>query len=180
MTADLLQRLVRVPPWTESVRTIQKIRFENRFQNQQRGHLRHPVSDRRYPQRPQLPIRLRDVHPPHRLRPIALGAKILAQLLQELRRATLLRFYLLEGDSVHSRRSAIVPHSRHRRFQHIAPIDPVVQRVKPELRFLLGLVAQLLSQQREFLRQRVATLPVFRSVRFRQAALLSSDSASVL
>jgi len=36
---DFLQRLVRIPPWTESVRSIQKIRFENRFQNQQRGHL---------------------------------------------------------------------------------------------------------------------------------------------
>jgi len=143
MTADLLQRLVRIPPWPESVRTFQKIRFENRFQNQQRGHLRHPVADRRNPQRPLLAIRLPDVYAPHRPRSIALRAQILAQLLQEFRRATLWRFYLLEGDSVDSRRSrsAIAAHSRHRRFQHIAPIDPVVQRVKPEFRFLLGLLA---------------------------------------
>ena len=74
MPANLLQRLVRIPPGPESVRTIQEVRFENRFQNQQRGHLHHPVADRRNPQRPLLPIRLRDVHPPHRLRLVTLRA----------------------------------------------------------------------------------------------------------
>ena len=34
-----------------------------------------------------------------------------------------------------------------------APIDPVIQRVKPELRLLLGLLAQLRPQRGEFLRQ---------------------------
>src|ERR1039458_2612799 len=37
--------------------------------------------------------------------------------------------------------------------QHIHPIDPVVQYVKSELRFPLGLLAQLLSQLRNFRRQ---------------------------
>src|ERR1017187_3799493 len=32
-------------------------------------------------------------------------------------------------------------------------LDPVIQRIKPELRFLLGLSAQFLSQLRNFLRQ---------------------------
>jgi len=68
MPADLLPRLMRIPPRPETVRTVQKIRFENRLQHQQRGHLHHPVPDRRNPQRPQLAIRLRDVHSPHRLR----------------------------------------------------------------------------------------------------------------
>jgi len=41
-----------------------------------------------------------------------------------------------------------------RRLQRVAPIDPVIPRVEPELRFLLGLLTQLLSQKREFSRQR--------------------------
>jgi site-specific DNA recombinase len=76
MPADLLQRLMRIPPRPETVRTVRKIRFENRLQHQQRGHLHHPVPDRRNPQRPQLAIRLRDVHPPHRLRLITLCAQL--------------------------------------------------------------------------------------------------------
>ena len=37
---------------------------------------------------------------------------------------------------------------------HNVPIDPVIQGVKPKLRFLLGFVMQFLSQKREFRRQR--------------------------
>jgi len=32
MPANLFQRLVRIPPWPEPVRTIQEIRFKYRFQ----------------------------------------------------------------------------------------------------------------------------------------------------
>ena len=35
----------------------------------------------------------------------------------------------------------------------VSPLDPVVQHIKPELRFLLGLLAQFPSQLRNFLRQ---------------------------
>src|SRR5260370_26948212 len=50
-------------------------------------------------------------------------------------------------------RSVVPSHPFPRRFQHIHPIDPVVQHIKPELRFLLGLLAQFLSQLRNLLRQ---------------------------
>jgi hypothetical protein len=41
-------------------------------------------------------------------------------------------------------------------------------------------LAEFLSQLREFIRQPVSSLPFFRSVRLRQAALPSSDSTSLL
>ncbi len=60
--------------------------------------------------------------------------------------------------SIRSRRhpprcSLVSAHPFPCRLQHIPPKDPVVQHIKPELRFLLGLLAQLLSQLRNFLRQ---------------------------
>ena len=61
--------------------------------------------------------------------------------------------------------------------QHIDPIHPVVQSVKPECRFPFGLLIELLYQQREFprfLRFRVVT--AVRSESFLQAVLLSSYS----
>src|SRR5437899_4601992 len=80
------------------------------------------------------------------------------------------------------------PHPFPCRFQHIAPVDPVIQHVEPELRLLLGLLVQLLSQQREFIRQSVsarlflqgfAMQPLFRSGNFFQAVLLSSYISDV-
>ena len=75
--------------------------------------------------------------------------------------------------------------------QYIAPIDPVVQNVKPKPRLLLRLQVKLLSQRREFLGQwdllslgtfpachldRIPQLQLLRSGTAVQAALLSSDS----
>ena len=44
-------------------------------------------------------------------------------------------------------------HQPPRGQQHVEPVDPVIQGVKPELRFLLGLLTQLPSQFRDFRRQ---------------------------
>ena len=44
--------------------------------------------------------------------------------------------------------------SHHAVSQHVVPVDPVIQGVKPELRLLLGLLTQLPSQFRDFRRQR--------------------------
>ena len=63
----------------------------------------------------------------------------------------------VDSEGEHASRNASEPDSALigiRRWPvHIRPIDPVVQHVKPELRFLLGLLAQFLSQLRNFLRQ---------------------------
>ena len=47
-----------------------RVRLEDRFNHYLRRHLHHPVAHRRYPQWSLLPVRLRNVPPPHRLRSI--------------------------------------------------------------------------------------------------------------
>src|SRR5262249_33479071 len=84
---------------------------------------------------------------------------------------------VLEGHSVEAWGARVgadqVPSSR----QCVDPIDPVLQGIEPELRLLLGLLAQLLPQKREFLRQ----VPVFRSgIVTIQAVLPSSCSRTYL
>ena len=80
-------------------------------------------------------------------------------------------------------------HQPPRGQQHVVPVDPVVQGVEPELRFLLGLLTQLPSQFRDFRRQldpglllwlSQLLIPVqatgfFRSGTCVQADLLTSD-----
>ncbi len=56
-----LQRHRRAPPRPKPIRTRQKIRLEDGFQHQLHRHLRHPVPNRRDPQRPLPSIGLRYV-----------------------------------------------------------------------------------------------------------------------
>ena len=150
--AYLRQSLVCRASWTEPIRTIQEIRLENRLQDQQGRHLCHPVPHRRYAQRSQLPILLLDVNASYRLRRVALRAEGLLQVLQEPLHPGGGGFDLCDRHPVHTRCAVMGPHPLPRRFQRVPPIDPVIQHVKPELRLLLGLLAQLLSQKREFSR----------------------------
>ena len=88
------------------------------------------------------------------------------------------RLDLSDRYAVHAGCSLIGAHPPPGLFQCVSPIDPVIQHIKPELRFLLRLLLQLLSQQREFLRHprdalRSAIRRFFRSG-FLQAVLLSS------
>src|SRR2546422_408849 len=146
-------------PRSEPIRAIQEIRFKDRLQDQQGRHLHYPVAYRRDSQRPQFPIRLRYVDASYGLRPVGLGAQRFPQLLQEPFHSPLRRLDLLDRDAVDPRRSLIASHLVPGRRQHIAPIDQIVQRVESELRLLLGLLAQLLSQNREFLRQHTLRAP---------------------
>src|ERR1700757_3557483 len=153
MTAYLLQRLMRRTPRSEPVRTIQEVCLKNRLQDQQGRHLHYPVTHRRYPQRPQLSIRLRDVHAFYRLRLVGLLAQRILNPFQESRHPLVRLHNLLDRDPVHPGRALVGSHPLPACFQTIHPKDPVVQHVKPELWFLLGLLAQLLSQLRNLLRQ---------------------------
>src|ERR1035437_6249963 len=183
MPAYLLQRLVGRPARTEPIGAILEICFEDRLQDQQGRHLDHPVAHRRNAQRPQLPIRFRYVDAPYRCRRVGLGAKRLLDFVQKSLHTGFRRFDFFDLYAVHPGRAPIGSHPFPSRFQHIAPIDPIVQSVKPELRLLLGLLAQLLSQQREFVWGSVSTrlflqgfvkLPFFRNRIFVQAVLLPS------
>src|SRR6202048_8131 len=153
MAAYLLQRLVRRAPRSEPIRTIQEIRLKDWLQDQQGRHLYHPVAHRRDSQRPQFPICLLNVNAFHRLRLVGLRPQRVLNPFQTPCCAFVCPPYLWDRDPIHSGRSFIAAHPFPRRFQHIQPIDPVVQRVEPELRFLLGLLAPLLSQLRNFLWQ---------------------------
>src|SRR6266851_6063357 len=187
MPAYLLQRLVGRPARTKPIGAILKICFKDRLQDQQGRHLHHSVAYRRNAQWPQFPIRLRYVDAPYRCRRIGLGAWRLLKLIQESLHTGFRRFDLFDLDAVHPRRALVGSHPFPCRLQHIAPIDPVVQSVKPELRLLLGLLTQLLSQQREFIGGSVSArlflqgfdmLPFSRSRIFVQAVLLSSYSSN--
>jgi len=99
---------------------------------------------------------------------------------------------LFEGHAVHTTLAMVGSGDPVGAGQYVAPIDPVIQGVKPKLRLLLRLKVKLLSQRREFLRQwnrllvrgrpylNVHRLPqrqLFCNGPVDQAALLSSDSA---
>jgi hypothetical protein len=163
---------------TEPIGTIFKVSFEDRFQNQQGCHLHYPVSHRRYPQRSHLPVGFRYVHPARWLRLVVLRSQGFLDLSQPPAHARFPRFHLFDRNAVHARCALVGAHSPPCLFQCVPPIDPVVQHIKPELRFLLRLLMQLLSQQREFLRHRrvalCATWRRFLRSGFSQAVLLSS------
>ena len=78
-----LHRLVGTPLRPEPVRAVPKVRLEDRLQHHLRGGLDHPIPHRRDPQRPLLPVCLRDEHPPHRLRPVPSLPQLGRQLRQE-------------------------------------------------------------------------------------------------
>ena len=139
-------------------------------------------------QRPLLPIRFRYVDAPYRFRRIGFAAKRFLNVIQEPLYAGFRRFDLFDRHAVHPGRALVGPHPFPCRFQHIAPVDPVIQHLEPELRLLLGLLVQLLSQQREFIRLSVSARlflqgfdmqPLFRSGNFFQAVLLSSYISNV-
>ena len=87
MLGNLVERLVGRATGTESERTVQKVRLEDRFQDQQHCRLHDPVFDRGNTQWSQPAVRLRYVRSLDRLGTIAFGAKLFPQFLQELGRA---------------------------------------------------------------------------------------------
>jgi hypothetical protein len=144
-------------------------------------------ADRRNAQRPLLPIRLWYVDAPYRFRRVGFSAQRFLDLIQKPLHTGFRRFDLFDLHAVHPRRALVGSHPLPCRFQHIAPVDPVIQHIKPKLRLLLGLLTQLLSQQREFIWQSVSTRlfiqgfdmqPFFRNGNLFQAALLSSYSSN--
>ena len=184
--AYLLQRLMRRASRPKSIGAILEIRLEDRLQDQQGSHLRHSVSHRRNAQGSQFPVGLGNVDASYRLGAVSVGAQGLLQFLQKSFHAPRRSFDLSDRHPVDARCALVGSHPFPSCFQRVLPINPVIQRVEPELRLLLGFLAQLLSQRREFLRQRplpprfrcqVGPRRLSRSGRFLQAALLSSHSA---
>ena len=65
---------------------------------------------------------------------------------------------------VDARCAVVLQHQPPRHRQHVEPIDPVIQGVKPKLRFLLGLSPQLPPQLRD-VQDELYAVPHFRFVR---------------
>src|SRR5450759_2656333 len=141
-----------VPARTKPVRAVQEVRLEDRLEHQRRLRLHDPVLDRRDTQRSQPAVRLGDEHTLDRLWPVAMGAQFLVQLLEEQVRARAIDD-VLTRHAIHTGGAVVLEHQPPRGRQHVGPIDPVVQRVKPELRLLLGLLTQLPSQFGDLQRQ---------------------------
>ncbi len=137
----------------KSIRTILEIGFEDRLQDQQGGHLHHSVSHCRNAQRSQFPVCLGNVDAPYRLRPVGFGAQRLLEFIHKSLYPARRRFDPSDRHAVHAGCALVGSHPFPGRLQRVPPIDPVVQHIEPELRLLLGFLAQLLSQQGEFLRQ---------------------------
>src|SRR5439155_11117264 len=182
MTAYLLKRLMGISPRTKPIRTLFKVRLEDRLQDQQTRRLHHPVSYRRDAQRPLAPVRLLNVHAPYRLGFVGLGQKLLVKFLHQSLSPTTGFLDLLDTQSVNAAASTIRSDLLPCRPKHIFPIDPVIQGVKPKLRLPLCLLTKLMSQQRKFpFSLRFRKLQFFRSGTFIQAAFpLSSISMSSL
>ena len=137
--ADHVDRLMGIPARTEPEGTVQEVRLEDRLEHQQHRRLDDPVRDRRDTQRSLPAVRLGDIHALHRLRPVALGAQLFAKRVEEDRRTRAIDD-VLARHAVHAGRPVVFQHQPPRGHQHVVPKDPVIQRVKPELRFLLGLL----------------------------------------
>ena len=134
------QRLVRRSPWSESVGTVLEVRLEDQLQDQQHRCLHHPVPDARNPQRALAPIRFGDVHPSYCLWPVGLRAQLLVKLASEPLRSAFLVYDLVDRDAIDPSCASIPAHLLPPGHQHVCPIDPVVQSVKPEPRLSLGLL----------------------------------------
>ncbi len=174
VTSDLLQCIMGRSSRPESIGAVFKIFLEDRLQDQQRRRLDHPVPHRGNTQRPHLSIGFGDKNLPHRLRFVGLRAQILPDNPQKGRHTALLALNSLNRYTINACCTLIGSHQTPGCRQHVVPADMPVQRVKPELRFLLGLLAQFLSQGSEALWQNPFGLRhSFRSRIFQSEHLLS-------
>ena len=113
-----------------------KVRLENRLQHERRRPLRHPVSDRRNPQRPLASVCLRNVSTPHRQGSIRARSQSRAEVFEKF-----LDPHLLDRGQRHridARRTAVPLHPPPRFPQDVTPVDAVQQRMEASARLPLG------------------------------------------
>src|SRR5262245_9131498 len=186
VAAYLFKRLVRISVGAKPIGTVLKVRLKDRLQDQQTRRLHYPVGYRRDSQWPLSPVRFINVDAPYRLGLIALGAKLLMKSANQALGSAGGFLDCLDTDAVKPGCSTIRSHFLPGRPKHIAPIDPVIQCIKPKLRLRLGLLTKLMSQKRKFpqshtINLTLGKLQLSRSGIFIQAAFpLSSVSLSSL
>ena len=176
-----IQGLMWAPSRAKTIRDLKKVRFEYRFQYQQASRLHNPVDHRRNPQGSLATIGLGDTHPEYRIRTVALAAKRVLHLIQKGFCPSCRLLNRFKRHPIYPRGTAIRPGQVPRRFQNISTVYPVIQRIQPELRLLLGLLGKFLPQSRELGRKsatftirqsRISGFPPFRNgLVLRQAGL---------
>jgi len=137
---------------SEPERTVQKVRLENRLDHQFHSHLNNTISNRGNPQGSFSPVRFRNVDTLDWQRLVAFGTKFFVQLVEESCHARTIND-VLTRHPIHAGRTLVLQYQLPCCCQHVAPIDPVVQYVKPKLRLLFGLATQLPPQCRDFYSQ---------------------------
>ena len=151
--ANRIEGVVSTSARPKPERTVTKVRFEDRFQNQQHGHLDDSVADRRDAQRTHATVGLGDLYAANRIRLVALVPQVCLELLQKTSHAIFGFFDVYKRDTINSGGGLGLPYATPSRLQNIHPVDSIVQGVKSKLRFLLRFLIQLHSQTRDFRRQ---------------------------
>ena len=172
------------------IRAIHKVRLKDRFNDQQYRRLDNPIPNRRYAQRAFPAISFGYPHPTNPRRPVRFGSQALLDIIQKPLDTTGTALDIFEGNAVHTGFAFVRSGNLIRTAQHVTPIDPIIQHIKPKLRLQFRLPVQLLSQRGEFRRQPdlldMGTWPhinpspdcqLLRSGTFVQAAHSFSDSA---
>lgn len=120
--------LARATLGTIPIRARQEARFEQRLDDDLARLLGDPVTNTWNSQRAQTTIRLRDLHPQHRLRAVRPRLHVVGKLTKErLHVATL---DVLDAHAVHAWRSTIRSHIYPGPPQHIGPDNAVMQGVE--------------------------------------------------
>jgi hypothetical protein len=130
---------VGISPGSETVRGVSEVGLKDRLENQDGSHLHDSISHRWDTQRTFTATGFWNHHTSHRLRLVALLAQLRVELVHERCRATCLALDVRDAYTVHSRGAAVTGDPEPSYLKHVAPIDPVIQCVEPELRLLLRL-----------------------------------------
>ena len=133
---DRVQRVVRRTLRSEPEAARCEIRLENRLEHDLQRGLHHPVTNRRDAQRPGPPVRLGDLHPPHRRgTPTPLG-QLGGEIIEERDHHGFLDRG--DGDAIDTSGTAIAGHIHPGPPQHVPAMDLVVERMEPSVGRSLG------------------------------------------
>src|ERR1039457_2763724 len=137
----LLDGVLGATLWPVAIGIGIKVRLKDRFQQQLRGCLHHPVPNRRYPERPFAATGLGDHPPPHGLWFVRLGAKVVPDAFQPF--LPPFRFDLLEALLIHARRAFVGLRQFVGMQQNVLAPHLVIEQVEAAVRLLLRFLIQL-------------------------------------
>src|SRR4051812_32980917 len=123
MRLNLFEGIMGRSAAAESEITLQKIRFENRFHDQERRHLDHAIPNNRNAQWPQLSIGFLNPYPAHCFGPVSFLLERLLDLIQKSLNSAFTFLDHLDRYAVHPGRSLISLHPFPCRLQCVPPED---------------------------------------------------------